>query len=193
VVLAAQDEVGTLPYFVPMNHLDVKIGGNEFERLHRWYREGKLRPSERMSRRRFPATATPGEVKDLFGEGVLRNARFAIAVSVIGRKGLRWIEQRRICCVPSLHQLRRRRLFATPIAYAAAECAAAFVASMPRRLTGVYPPEALSAAAHRAIVDDLRRQGFRFERQTIALDGTLFPERNDWPGRRRGVRLLTAV
>src|ERR1700686_1495084 len=27
VVLAAQDEVGTLPYFVPMQNMDVKIGG----------------------------------------------------------------------------------------------------------------------------------------------------------------------
>ena len=31
VVLAAQDEVATLPYFIPMRDLDVKIGGNEFD------------------------------------------------------------------------------------------------------------------------------------------------------------------
>ena len=38
VVLAAQDEVATLPKFIPMEDLDVKIGGNEFDRLRRWKR-----------------------------------------------------------------------------------------------------------------------------------------------------------
>src|SRR5271154_6109721 len=39
VVLAAQDEVATLPYAIPMRNMDVKIGGNEFDRLRRWYRQ----------------------------------------------------------------------------------------------------------------------------------------------------------
>src|SRR5579859_7955062 len=33
VVLAAQDEVATLPHFIRMRDLDVKIGGNEIDRL----------------------------------------------------------------------------------------------------------------------------------------------------------------
>src|ERR1700716_443235 len=33
VVLAAQDEVATLPHIVPMQSMDVKIGGNEFDPL----------------------------------------------------------------------------------------------------------------------------------------------------------------
>src|SRR5216110_3903851 len=45
VVLAAQDEVATLPRFIPMRDLDVKIGGNEIDRLRRWYRLGKLTKS----------------------------------------------------------------------------------------------------------------------------------------------------
>src|SRR5579859_256359 len=36
VVLAAQDEVGTIPYSIPMRDMDVKIGGNEFDRLRRF-------------------------------------------------------------------------------------------------------------------------------------------------------------
>src|SRR6266436_2285886 len=50
VVLAAQDEVGTLPYFVPMQNMDVKIGGNEFDRLRRWYKQGKLSKSRGIKR-----------------------------------------------------------------------------------------------------------------------------------------------
>src|SRR5882762_794774 len=42
VVLAAQDEVGTVPHFIRLKEMDVKIGGNEIDRLRRWYRQGKL-------------------------------------------------------------------------------------------------------------------------------------------------------
>src|SRR6266487_38163 len=50
VVLAAQDEVATLPHFIPMRELDVKIGGNEIDRLRRWHKLGKLSKSRGMLR-----------------------------------------------------------------------------------------------------------------------------------------------
>ena len=50
VVLAAQDEVATLPYSIPMRDLDVKIGGNEIDRLRRWHKQGKLSKSRGMVR-----------------------------------------------------------------------------------------------------------------------------------------------
>ena len=37
VVLAAQDEVGTLPHHIRLREMDVKFGGNEIDRLRRWY------------------------------------------------------------------------------------------------------------------------------------------------------------
>src|SRR5215470_14521885 len=37
VVLAAQDEIATLPRFIAMRDLDAKIGGNEIDRLRRWH------------------------------------------------------------------------------------------------------------------------------------------------------------
>src|SRR5216684_501987 len=54
VVLAAQDEVATLPHFIPMRELDVKIGGNEIDRLRRWHKLGKLSKSRGLPRRHFP-------------------------------------------------------------------------------------------------------------------------------------------
>ncbi len=48
VVLAAQDEVGTLPHHIRLREMDVKFGGNEIDRLRRWYRQGKLRRSSRL-------------------------------------------------------------------------------------------------------------------------------------------------
>ncbi|HUI05376.1 MAG TPA: saccharopine dehydrogenase NADP-binding domain-containing protein [Verrucomicrobiae bacterium] len=171
VVLAAQDEVATLPYFVKMNDLDVKIGGNEIDRLRRWYREGKLRPSRKRRRRHFPDTASPLAVADMIRRGKLHNARFAVSVLVAGRKGHQRLERRRTCVFPSLYQLRQMRLLATPIAFAAAQSAAVFVENFPLHLDGVYPPEALSAEVRKAVLRGMRRRGFRFARRTIRLDG----------------------
>src|SRR5262249_51691008 len=50
VVLVAQDEVGTIPYNIPVKDMDVKIGGNEIDRLRRWYRQGKLQRSRGLVR-----------------------------------------------------------------------------------------------------------------------------------------------
>ena len=170
VVLVAQDEVATLPRYIPMTDLDVKAGGNDIERLRRWKRQGKLWPGDAMSAARFPATNSQDEVEQLMRRRVLRNAQFAVAVSVLGRKGPHWREQRRACIFPCLRQLRGKRLLAAPIPYGAAACAAAFIACWPRRLAGVLPPEALGAQIRRRVVADLRRQGCQFSRQTLAVD-----------------------
>src|SRR5262245_50615113 len=86
VVLAAQDEVGTLPYFIAMMDMDVKIGGNEFDRLRRWYKQGKLSKSRGIVKRRFPDTSSPRKIAKLIRQGVLQNARFAAAILVRGVK-----------------------------------------------------------------------------------------------------------
>src|SRR5580692_989948 len=59
VYLAAQDEVCMLPYVVAMRDMDAKIGGNDFDRLFRWYRQGRLNRSQGIVRKRFPKTLTP--------------------------------------------------------------------------------------------------------------------------------------
>src|ERR1700684_4666486 len=56
VYLAAQDEVCMLPYVVPMQEMDAKIGGNDFDRLFRWYRQGGFKRSQRLRRESFSKT-----------------------------------------------------------------------------------------------------------------------------------------
>jgi len=169
VVLAAQDEAATLPRFIEMNNLDVKIGGNEVDRLRRWYRQGKLRASGERVNERFPDTATPEEVSELMRQGKLQNARFAVCVVVSGRKGARQVERQRCCVFPSLACLRRARIAGTPIAFATAQCAAVFVEHFPGHLAGVYPPEALSARVRAKILRGMSQRGFRFQRSTTRL------------------------
>src|SRR5438128_3193169 len=95
VVLAAQDEVATLPRVIAMRELDVKIGGNEIDRLRRWHRLGKLSKSRGFLRHYFPQTSSPRMIAKLIRQGILQNARFAAAVLVRGlKKGKK--EDRRI-------------------------------------------------------------------------------------------------
>src|SRR6202140_1510918 len=85
VVLAAQDEVATIPYYVPMQNMDVKIGGNEFDRLRRWYKQGKLSKSRGIVRHRLPQTLSPRKIASLIRQAILQNARFAAVVQGLGK------------------------------------------------------------------------------------------------------------
>lgn len=160
VVLAAQDEVATLPHGIPMQEIDVKVGGNEIERERRWYRQGKLRRSRGLVRKRYPPTLTPRQVARLIRRGLLQNARFAASVLVRGMKKGEPVEHRWDCLVPTLYQIRMKGLHATPVAYATANAAALFVKYFPRDDPGVHPPEALAAEARRAILTELKKRGF---------------------------------
>lgn len=161
VYLAAQDEVCMLPYAISVRNVDAKIGGNDFERLRRWYRQGRLNRSQGIVRKRFPVTPTPHHVGRLIREGVLENARFAAAVLVYGRKG----EQHRLVrwdvTFPTLHQIRRRGFLSTPISYATAHLAAIFIKHFPRELAGVIEPSTLPPATRRAILAEVRSRDFR--------------------------------
>jgi saccharopine dehydrogenase (NAD+, L-lysine-forming) len=178
VVLAAQDEVATLPYFVPMQNMDVKIGGNEFDRLRRWYKQGKLSKSRGIVRQRFPQTLSPRRIATLIRRGELQNARFAASVLVQGikqgkpKRGNR--DDRRLlirteCVFPTLYQIRQQGLYTTPVAYATAHVAALFVKFFPRDLRGVYPPEALPVETRRAIVAEIRKHSVRIVHKITVL------------------------
>jgi saccharopine dehydrogenase (NAD+, L-lysine forming) len=165
VVLAAQDEVATLPYFVPMTDMDVKIGGNEFDRLRRWYKQGKLSKSRGIVRQRFPQTSSPRMIASLIRQGILQNARFAAAVLVQGIKRGKKEDQRLLirtdCAFPTLYQIRQQGRFTTPVAYATAHVAALFIKSFPRDLAGVLAPEQLPIETRRAIIAGIRKHSVR--------------------------------
>jgi hypothetical protein len=169
VVLAAQDEVGTLPHFISMREMDVKIGGNEIERLRRWYKQGKLSKSRGLVTKRFPRTPTPRHVARLIRQGVLQNARFAAAVLVRGVKKeqpvlIRWDAE-----FPSLYQIRQRGMASTPVAWATAHLAALFVKHFPREEAGVFPPEALPAEIRQKILADAKSRDLRIAMKVTKL------------------------
>src|ERR1700756_2097172 len=146
VVLAAQDEVATLPHFIPMQNMDGKIGGNEFDRLRRWYKQGKLSKSRGIVRQRFPQTLSPRKIASLIRQGILQNARFAAVVLASGIKRRSKQERRLLirtdCIFPTLYQIRQQGLYTTPVAYATAHTAAFFIKFFPYDEAGVFAPEA---------------------------------------------------
>jgi saccharopine dehydrogenase (NAD+, L-lysine-forming) len=162
VVLAAQDEVATLPHFIPMRNLDVKIGGNEIDRLRRWHKQGKLSKSRGMTKQRFPQTSSPRMIARLIRQGILQNARFAAAVLVSGVKRGKKEDQRLLirsdCTFPTLYQIRQQGLFTTPVAYATAHIAALFIKFFPRDISGVFAPEMLPVETRRAILAGIRNK-----------------------------------
>ncbi|MGA9883433.1 MAG: saccharopine dehydrogenase NADP-binding domain-containing protein [Candidatus Acidiferrales bacterium] len=161
VYLAAQDEVCLLPYALSVRDVDAKIGGNDFEKLRRWYRQGRLNRSRGISRKHFPETLTPRAVAKLIRKGALENARFAAAVLVRGVKGNEQLLVRWDASFPTLYQIRQRGLLSTPIPYATAHLAAIFVKHFPRETAGVIGPAAMPAATRRAVLADVRSREFR--------------------------------
>ena len=161
VMLAAQDEVVTVPHVIPLRSMDAKIGGSDVERLRRWFRQGKLRKSRGLVSSRFPRTPTPGTVDRLIQRGILHNARFAAAVVVEGIKDGCGMTIRWDATMPSLYLLYRQGELRSPIAWATARMASLFVKHFPRHLAGVHAPEALPREIRRAILRDARARGFR--------------------------------
>jgi hypothetical protein len=173
VVLAAQDEVATLPYFIPMRELDVKIGGNEFDRLRRLHKQGKLSRSRGMTRRNFPETSSPRAIAELIRRGILQNARFVATVLVRGLKRRSKEDEtlliRSDTIFPTLYQIRQQGLFTTPVAYATAHVAALFIKNFPLDIEGVFPPEALPVATRRAILSGIRKHSVKLTHRVSVL------------------------
>ncbi len=173
VVLAAQDEVATLPYIIPMRNMDVKIGGNEFDRLRRWYKQGKLSKSRGIVRQRFPQTSSPRAIAKLIRQGVLQNARFSASVLVRGMKRGPKEDERLLVrtdvMFPTLYQIRQQGRFTTPVAYATAHAAALFIKYFPREDAGVFAPESLSQESRRAILSGIRAHSVKLTHKTTAV------------------------
>jgi saccharopine dehydrogenase (NAD+, L-lysine-forming) len=172
VYLAAQDEVCMLPYVVSMRDADAKIGGNDFDRLRRWYRQGRLNRSQGLVRKRFPKTPTPRQVAALIRRGVLENARFAATVLVRGRKDEEPLVVRWDANFPTLYQIRQRGLVSTPISYATAHLASLFIKHFPRDSAGVIGPATLPIEARRAILSEARSRDVRISLKITKLKKT---------------------
>src|SRR5579859_1234630 len=156
-----------------MRNLDVKIGGNEIDRLRRWHKQGKLSKSHGLRKSHFPDTSSPRKIAALIRQGVLQNARFAAAVVVRGIKRSTkedvHLAIRSDVLFPSLYTIRKQGRFTTPVAFATAHVAAQFVKFFPREESGVFAPESLPEEFRRGILAGVRSQGLRVAHKITIL------------------------
>lgn len=87
----------------------------------------------------------------------------------LGRKDEHHAMVRFDAAFPSLHQIRRREVYTSPIAWATAHMAALFVKHFPRACAGVHPPEALPAKTRQAILSGASAYGIRVSRRLALL------------------------
>ena len=172
--LAAQDEVATLPYFIPMNDLDVKIGGNEFDRLRRWHKAGKLSRSRGMTKRNFPETSTPRAIAALIRRGILQNARFAATVLVQGvkrhpRKDDQHLLIRSDAYFPTLYQIRTPGSVHHSGGLRHSTRCGSIRQKLSHGLEGVFPPEALPRETRREILAGMRKHSIRLTHKITVL------------------------
>jgi hypothetical protein len=156
-----------------MQDLDVKIGGNEFDRLRRWHKQGKLSKSRGRNPSRFPDTSSPRKIAVLIRRGILQNARFAASVLVHGVNHGRMEDEhlaiRSDALFPTLYQIRQQGLFTTAVAYGTAHVAAQFIKFFPRDAEGVLAPEQLPQEIRRAILQGVRHHGIRLGHRISTL------------------------
>ena len=150
-----------MPRDTHVRDVDAKIGGNDFDRLYRWFRQGRLNRSQGMVHKRFPKVPTPKAVAKLIRRGILENARFAAAVLVRGAKDDQPLLVRWDASFPTLYQIRQRGMISTPISYATAHMAALFVKNFPRDSAGVISPSELPLEKRRAILAAVKSQDIR--------------------------------
>ena len=100
-------------------------------------------------------------VAKLIRQGALENSRFAATVLVYGTNDEKKLLLRWDAGFQTLYQIRARGLLVSPIAYATAHVASLFIKHFPKKLAGVFPPEALPVKIRRAILAEVRSRNIR--------------------------------
>jgi len=146
-----------------MRDLDVKIGGNEIDRLRRWHKQGKLqnrKAAQKAASRKPPLLATlpsssgrefykmHASLAAVIVRGVKRSSKEDVHLAI-----------RSDVLFPSLYTIRKQGRFSTPVAFATAHVAAQFIRHFPRKESGVFAPESLPDEIRRAILAGVRSQG----------------------------------
>ncbi len=112
-------------------------------------------------------------IAKLIRQGILQNARFAVAVIVRGvkynKKDDQHLQIRSDCTFPTLYQIRQQGRLTTPVAYATAHVAALFIKFFSREPAGVFAPEMLPAETRRAILAGIRNNSIRITHKTTEI------------------------
>lgn len=163
----SNDESYTIPAFLRVRDYSYYAGGSDIETLRALYRLGVLEDKSVIVRGRpvplrsllyqvLREPSGPREVLKAVEEGDLEDAYFAVKVVVEGEVGGEKALSSRAVVFPSQRRVNELLPGATYITYPTALAALAILKQVRgRRLSGVYPPEALPGVIRRAVLEEL--------------------------------------
>lgn len=158
----AQDEVGSIPLYVPVKKLDVKIHDNNIDASKMMVDLGFT------SKKEIKVDGTSVKPVDLLmkllpdtkpgDEKRFPNSIFAISIEAIGKKNGKNKKVKYSVVFPRQKVIEKMKLNANFISYPTALCLKMFILSIPKiKRTGVFPPESLDKDIRKSILSELSR------------------------------------
>jgi hypothetical protein len=163
------EEVLTVARYIDCKSVDVKSGGSDIDAVRElWAGMPNQKKWKSWLKAQKFKTSGPRDLLSAFKRGTLRNAHFAIAVMVQGRRGGRRETLRMDAVFPDFKAITRRMPGASYIGWPTGLAAALFAEQCPLGPAGVYPPEALASPLRRRVLAALKPYGVVLSRRKVA-------------------------
>ncbi len=167
VSLASQEEVGTIPLFIKVKNVDIKIFDSQANIAKFLMRLGLVSKKEirfgkcKISPVKFTSALARFKQKDFSKMKVPGNAQFIFSVEADGRKNGKRKTEGFYAIFPQQKQINKLGLHANFISYPTALSTKVFALKIPDMIKikqyGVFPPEALEKKIRHKIINELRR------------------------------------
>lgn len=161
VNLICQDEIGTLPFYIKTNKIDIKDYDNLVDAQKLFYKMGLISKKKILFRGveispfEFMCKVLP-DVPPSLADKKYENAQFAFLIEAIGKKQGKKKAIRYFIMFPKQKEINHFNLNANFITYPTALSAKLFATSIPLiKKSGVFPPECIEKEARSWIIKQL--------------------------------------
>ena len=164
VALASQEEVGTIPIFIQVKNVDIKIFDSQANiakflmRMVLVYKYEVKMCRCKISPVEFTSSLAKAKQKDFMKMKVPGDAQFIFAVEAEGKRNNKNKKAGFYAIFPKQKQINRLGLHANFISYPTALCTKVFAMMIPKiKNCGVFPPEALDKKIRHKIINELKK------------------------------------
>jgi len=173
--LLAQEDIGTIPFYIKTKYVDLKAGGSEMEFARTLFKLGLFKKRQvkigdamvapyEVLLKVWPDVPAPRDLQNLVAYKQLHNAHFWAAVEEKGLRDKKKIIKKAIILFPD--QLAINQLYpgANYVSYAAGLSAVIFAMSISKiKEGGVFPPEALSDEIRSQLLEEFKKNNIKIE------------------------------
>ncbi|HKZ33851.1 MAG TPA: saccharopine dehydrogenase C-terminal domain-containing protein [Candidatus Nanoarchaeia archaeon] len=164
VYLVSQEEVGTIPLFIKVKNVDIKIFDNQANIAKFLMRLGLVSEEEiktgkcEISPAEFISALAKTKQKDFAKMKVPNDAQFIFAVEAEGNRNGRNKRAGFYAIFPEQKEINRLGLYANFISYPTALAVKVFAMIIPKiKNYGVFPPEAIERDMRHEIINELKK------------------------------------